>query len=653
VIAELGHFALILAFLLALAQAGFALAGAARQRRAWMSVARPAAAGQLVFVALSFGCLAWSFVQNDFSVLYVAQNSNSALPLGYRIAAVWGAHEGSLLLWILVQALWTVAVCAFSRNLPERFAVRVIGVLGLVAAGFMLFALATSNAFVRLVPAAAEGRDLNPVLQDPALAMHPPVLYLGYVGFSVAFAFAIAAMLEGRLDAAWARWTRPWTTAAWCFLTVGIALGSWWAYYELGWGGWWFWDAVENASFMPWLAGTALVHSLAVTEKRGLFKSWTLLLAITAFSLSLLGTFLVRSGVLVSVHAFASDPERGRYILLFLAATIGSALALYAWRAPRMKSDAGFALASRETFLLLNNILLAVATMLILVGTLYPLFLEALGLTKLSVGPPYFEIAFLIPMLPLVLLLAIGMHAAWKHADMRELVREQRVPLALALVAAIALPTFGYGGNAVLTAVGVFAAVWIAASSLLEPIARVRRKRRLDAVPGGVLGMSIAHFGLGVFILGVTITKSFSIEQDLGLRPGESATAGSYEFVFQGVAPREGPNYTATRATVEVRRDGRPIGTLHPEERTYLVQRNPMTESDIDASLARDLYVALGDDLGDGAWSLRVQYKPLVRLIWLGALIMAFGGAVALGDRRYRRATAHATERVAGLAQEA
>jgi cytochrome c-type biogenesis protein CcmF len=652
-IPELGHFALILAFCLALAQAGFGLAGARWNRVAWMSVARPAAAGQFVFVVLSFGCLAWAFLHDDFSVVYVAQNSNSALPAPYKIAAVWGAHEGSLLLWVLVQAVWTIAVCALSRSLPHRFSARVIGVLGLVSAGFMLFALATSNAFERLVPAAVEGRDLNPILQDPALAIHPPILYTGYVGFSVAYAFAIAAMLEGHLDSAWARWTRPWTTAAWCFLTVGIALGSWWAYYELGWGGWWFWDAVENASFMPWLAGTALIHSLAVTEKRGLFKSWTLLLAITAFSLSLLGTFLVRSGVLISVHAFASDPARGRYILLFLAATIGWALLLYAWRAPRLKSDGGFMPVSRETFLLANNVLLIVAMALILIGTLYPLFLDALGLVKQSVGPPYFEVVFLIPMIPLVLLLGLGMHSAWKRTDGRALVRFVRVPLALALIAALLVPWLVYGRNTALTAVGVLAAVWVMASAWLAPITRWRQKRRLDAVPRGVMGMSLAHFGLGVFLLGVTITKSFSVEQDVPLQRGQSARAGAYEFVFQGVEPRKGPYYEAARGTLEVRRGDEMVTILHPEKRTYLVQRNPMTESDIDARLSRDLYVALGEDVGNNAWSVRVQYKPLVRLIWLGALIMACGGLVAISDRRYRRAAVAATEAAPSLAQEA
>ena len=652
-IPELGQFALILAFCLALAQAGFGLAGAHWNRIAWMNVARPAAAGQFVFVAVAFGALVWAFLGNDFSVMYVAQNSNSALPAPYRVAAVWGAHEGSLVLWILVQASWTVAVCAFSRSLPHRFAARVIGVLGLVSAGFMLFALATSNAFERLIPAALEGRDLNPILQDPGLAIHPPVLYTGYVGFSVAFAFAMAAMLEGQLDAAWARWTRPWTTAAWCFLTVGIALGSWWAYYELGWGGWWFWDAVENASFMPWLAGTALIHSLAVTEKRGLFKSWTLLLAITAFSLSLLGTFLVRSGVLISVHSFASDAARGRFILAYLGATIVTALLLYAWRAPRLKSDAGFSTTSRETFLLVNNVLLIVALALILIGTLYPLFLDALGLVKQSVGPPYFEVVFLIPMLPLVLLLGVGMHTTWKRADVRRLMRTLRVPAALAVVAAIAVPFLVYRGGSWLTALGVLAAAWVMACAWIAPVTLWRDKRRVDAVPRGVLGMSLAHFGLGVFMLGVTVTKTFSVEQDIPLQPGQSAHAGAYEFLFQGVAPRAGPNYEAMRGTIEVRRDGNMVTILHPEKRTYLVQRNPMTESDIDASIARDLYVALGEDVGANAWSVRVQYKPLVRLIWLGALIMAGGGLVALSDRRYRRATARAAETVPALAQEA
>ncbi|MBA3563343.1 MAG: heme lyase CcmF/NrfE family subunit [Gammaproteobacteria bacterium] len=633
---ELGHFALILALCLALAQAVLPLAGAHTGRAEWMAVARPAAAGQFVFVMIAFAVLAQAFLANDFSVLYVASNSNSALPPAYRFAAVWGAHEGSLLLWIAVLAAWTLAVAALSRHLPASFAARVLGVLGLISAGFMLFTLFTSNPFERLIPAAIDGRDLNPVLQDPALVIHPPMLYTGYVGFSVAFAFAIAAMLEGRLDSAWARWTRPWTTVAWLFLTIGIALGSWWAYYELGWGGWWFWDPVENASFMPWLVGTALIHSLAVTEARGLFKSWTLLLAIAAFSLSLLGTFLVRSGVLVSVHAFANDPTRGFAILMFLAIVVGGALALYAWRAPQLNSGAGFKPLSRETFLLANNVLLVVAAGLILLGTLYPLFLDALELGKISVGPPYFASVFLIPTVPLVLLLGVGMHMAWKRDRAAKLMQRLRPVFFAALALAVLLPLAVYRGGDVLTFVGVFAAFWVMLSSVLVPVARRRAGRR--ALPRHVLGMSLAHFGVGVFILGVTVTSTFSVEMDRGARPGETLSVAGYDFLFRGTRNVEGPNFSAVEAEIAVSRDGEPVTVLHPQKRVYRVQTSPMTEAGIDAGWSRDLYAALGDPLGEGAWSMRLQYKPLVRLIWLGALIMALGGGLAATDRRYRAA---------------
>ena len=483
---ELGHFALIVALLLAVAQAGFGLVGAAVGSSRHMAVARPAVAGQWVFVAVAFAVLAWAFQRNDFSVLYVAQNSNSALPAFYRFAAVWGAHEGSLVLWALALATWSLAVAAFSRQLPESFAARVLGVLGVVSAGFLLFILLTSNPFERLTPAATDGRDLNPVLQDFALAVHPPMLYIGYVGFSVAFAFAVAAMLEGRLDARWARWTRPWTTLAWLFLTIGIALGSWWAYYELGWGGWWFWDPVENASFMPWLVGTALIHSLAVTEKRGLFRSWTLLLSILAFSLSLLGTFLVRSGVLISVHAFASDPGRGIFILTFLGLCIGGSLALYAWRGPALRTRGGFEAVSRESFLMFNNVLLMVATGLILIGTLYPLFLETLGLGKISVGPPYFNKVFIVPMLPLLALLAIGMHAGWKKARLEPLKRPLTLIALIAVAAALVVPALAWGSFHWLTVVGVAAAGLVILSALYEPFDRLRHRQR---IPASVLGM--------------------------------------------------------------------------------------------------------------------------------------------------------------------
>jgi len=642
-VVELGLFALVIALLLAAAQAWFGLAGAATRNPRWMAVARPAVTGQWVFVLLSFAVLSWAFYKNDFSVLYVASNSNSELPTFYRFAAVWGAHEGSLLLWALALATWSVAVGAFSRGLPETFVARVLGVLGIVSIGFLSFILLTSNPFERLVPAAMDGRDLNPLLQDPALAVHPPMLYIGYVGFSVAFAFAVAALLEGKLDEAWARWTRPWTTLSWVFLTIGIALGSWWAYYELGWGGWWFWDPVENASFMPWLVGTALIHSLAVTEKRGLFKSWTLLLAITAFSLSLLGTFLVRSGVLVSVHAFASDPSRGLFILAFLGICIGGSLALFAWRGPALRAQGGFAPDSRESLLLLNNILLLVAAALILIGTLYPLFLDALSLGKISVGPPYFNLVFLIPTLPLLFLLAIGMHAAWKKGRLDQV----KKPLLLMLVAAFAIglivPPLAYGSFSIMATVGLTAGFWVIFSSLYEPLQRLRHKQSLSR---SVLGMAVAHIGVGLFAIGVTVTQSYRIETDIALKPGESTTLKGYEFHFDSTRFVNGPNYDAVESEVRITRDGREIATLHPQKRVYRVQRSPMTESGIEVDWNRDLFVAMGEDLGGGAWSMRLQYKPMVRFIWLGALVMSIGGLIAITDRRYRRRRVTADDKV-------
>jgi cytochrome c-type biogenesis protein CcmF len=559
------------------------------------------------------------------------------LPTFYRFAAVWGAHEGSLLLWLLVQSIWTVAVAAFSRNMPNTITSRVLGVLGLISAGFALFILTTSNPFERLWPAAVDGRDLNPLLQDPALAIHPPMLYTGYVGMSVPFAFAVAAMLEGKLDSLWARWVRPWTTVAWMFLTVGIALGSWWAYYELGWGGWWFWDPVENASFMPWLIGTALIHSLAVTEKRGMFKSWTLLLSIMAFALSLLGTFLVRSGVVESVHAFASDPARGLFILAFLIICIGGALVLYAWRAPLFKSNAGFAPISRESFLLMNNVLLVVAMVVILGGTLYPIFLDAFDLRSVSVGPPYFSTMFLVPMLPLAILLAPGMHAAWKRASFER----TKVPLGVLLVAAIAIgvaiPLLVYGWHSVLSAIGIIVALWLAFASLIEPVERLRKGHSLSAA---VLGMSVAHFGLAMFILGATTVESYKHEKDLSLRPGQSTEVAGFTFTMNSLRDVAGPNYQAIESEVTISRNGKQLATLHPQKRVYRVQKNAMTEAGIDAGWNRDLFVAMGEDLGDGAWSLRLQYKPMVRFIWLGALVIAIGGLIAVCDRRYRQRVA-------------
>jgi len=632
-IPELGHLALILALCLAAAQSVFGLAGAFWRRAEWMAVVRPAVAGQFVFVALAFGCLTAAFLGNDFSVNYVALNSNSALPAFYRVAAVWGAHEGSLLLWILVLATWSLAVAALSRSLPDTFIARVLGVLGLISAGFMTFTLATSNPFTRLMPPAMDGNDLNPLLQDFALAVHPPILYTGYVGFAVAFAFACAAMLEGRLDQSWARWTRPWTIGAWIFLTIGIALGSWWAYYELGWGGWWFWDPVENASFMPWLAGTALIHSLAVTEKRGLFRGWTLLLAIFAFSLSLLGTFLVRSGVLISVHAFATDPARGVFVLTFLTLCIGGALTLYAWRAPKLGSTAGFELWSRESFLLFNNILLVIAAALILLGTLYPLFMDGLGLGKISVGPPYFRAVFLVPMLPLLALVGIGMHASWKRARLGDVKRPLLLALLVALVFALGISLWAFGRTTTLALVGLTAGLWIIYSSLRDPISRLRKRQSLSAA---VLGMSIAHFGVGVFTIGVAGVEAYKIEKDVALKPGQSAKVGGYDFAFRGLRNVDGPNYSAIEGEFDVTRNGSMVRVLRPQKRTYRVQTSPMTEAAITVGWTRDLFVALGDSLGGDAWSVRIQYKPLIRYVWLGALFMAFGGLVAASDRRYR-----------------
>jgi len=642
-VVELGLFSLIIALLLSVAQAWFGLAGPAFGNRRWMAAARPAVTGQWVFVAMSFGVLCWAFYKNDFSVLYVASNSNSALPTFYRFTAVWGAHEGSLLLWALALSTWSVAVGAFSKDLPETYAARLLGVLGVVSIGFQLFILLTSSPFERLIPAAVDGRDLNPLLQDPALAIHPPMLYIGYVGFSVAFAFAVAALLEGRLDEKWARWARPWTTLSWLFLTVGIALGSWWAYYELGWGGWWFWDPVENASFMPWLVGTALIHSLAVTEKRGLFKSWTLLLAITTFSLSLLGTFLVRSGVLVSVHAFASDPSRGLFILAFLGVCIGGSLALFAWRGPALRSRGGFDTVSRESFILFNNLLLLVAAALILIGTLYPLFLDALNMGKISVGPPYFNVVFLIPTLPLVFLLAIGMHAAWKKAKLEDMRKPLVVLFSASLAFGLVVPIVAYGKFHIMTVIGLTAGVWVILSSLYEPLQRLRLKQ---SIARGVLGMTVAHIGVGLFAIGVTVTQTYRVEKDVALKAGESVTLEGYDFLFKSTRQVQGPNYDAVESEVVITRDGREVATLHPQKRVYRVQKSPMTESGIEVDWNRDLFVAMGDDLGAGAWSVRVQYKPMVRFIWLGALVMALGGLIAISDRRYRTRRETADDKV-------
>jgi cytochrome c-type biogenesis protein CcmF len=641
-IPEIGQLALALALCLALAQASLGLAGAARGDGSWMGATRPAARGQFAFIAIAFGCLTYAFVANDFSVVYVASNSNSALPLAYRVSGVWGGHEGSMLLWILMLSVWTVGVTLFSRHLPEEMVARVLGVMGLVSTGFLLFILFTSNPFVRVFPAPADGRDLNPLLQDPGMVLHPPMLYMGYVGFSIAFSFAVAALITGRLDAAWARWSRPWTTAAWAFLTVGIALGSGWAYYELGWGGWWFWDPVENASFMPWLVGTALIHSLAVTEKRGAFRSWTVLLAILAFSLSLLGTFLVRSGVLTSVHAFATDPARGVFILVLLVVVIGGSLLLYVWRAPRIGLGGGFEPLSRESMLLANNVMFAAAAGSVLLGTLYPLALDASGLGKISVGPPYFETVFVPLMAPALFLMGIGPLARWKKANLPDIAARLRWAFAASLVAALAIP-FAMGRWSPLVAFGILLAAWVAASGVVQLYEKIGNAAngasawaRLRNTPRATYGMLLAHFGVAVFVTGVTLVKGYDSERDVRMEPGDIVELGGYTFRLDGVRDVQGPNYVAARAQIQVNRNGRPVTTLYPEKRIYTVQNMPMTEAAIDPGFTRDLYVSLGDSVSATAWIVRVQHKPFIDWIWGGCLLMALGGALAASDRRYR-----------------
>ncbi len=640
-IPEFGQFALIMALIMAILLATLPLIGAAKNIPAWVSVARPLAQAQLLSLTVSFGCLVYVFIQNDFSVLYAVNNSNTRLPLEFRISAVWGAHEGSLLLWALTLGVWTSAVAVFSKKIPDVMIARVLSVMGFISIGFILFILVTSNPFERIFPAPLEGRDLNPLLQDFGLIIHPPMLYMGYVGLSVAFAFAIAAMLAGKLDAAWARWSRPWTSIAWVFLTLGISLGSWWAYYELGWGGWWFWDPVENASFMPWLVATALIHSLAVTEKRGSLKAWTVLLAIFAFSLSLLGTFLVRSGVLTSVHSFASDPERGLFILIFLVLVVGSSLALYAWRAPEIKSNTRFSWFSKETALLLNNILLVIATATILLGTLYPLIIDALNLGKISVGPPYFNSVFVPIMVPLVALMSVGVFIRWKQDSVQRVKKHLLIYLLISLVlgalSTFAMPTFTLGAM-----IGTTLAWWVVLNMGYSFKQRFKAKGiswdGLKKTPRAIYGMHIAHVGIAVFTVGVTLTSIYSTEKDVMLTPGGSYSLAGYDFKFAGSKRIVGPNYHGERAHVIVSKDGEMIADLEPEKRIYTVQRSPMTEAAIDAGFFRDLFVAMGEPRGDqGGWALRLYHKPFIRWIWLGTLIMGFGGLLAATDKRYRK----------------
>jgi cytochrome c-type biogenesis protein CcmF len=649
-IPELGHFALILALGLALIQAVVPLWGSLDGRRAWMELARPLAWGQLTFLALAFLCLVQALLTDDFSVVYVASNSNTLMPDIYKLSAVWGAHEGSLLLWALLLAGWGAAVAALSRNLPLSMIARVIAVQGMIAIGFLLFMLLTSNPFERVFPAPLEGRDLNPLLQDPGLAIHPPMLYMGYVGFSVAFAFAIAALIGGRLDAAWARWSRPWTTGAWIFLTLGIVLGSWWAYYELGWGGWWFWDPVENASFMPWLVGTALIHSLAVTEKRGAFKRWTVLLAISAFSLSLLGTFLVRSGVLTSVHAFATDPARGTFILGFLVIVIGGSLGLYAWRAPAVSTGGRFDLVSRESFLLLNNLLLTALAALVLFGTLAPLIYEAAGWGKISVGFPWFNLMFVALSPLLVLAMGIGPLTRWKQDDASRLLRLLWLALALGLTVGVLGATGLILPGNLHVGLGLGLAAWLVVTHLIGLGDRLKRRglSGLASDLGGQglswYGMWLAHVGIAVFIVGVTMVSNFGIETDVRMSPGSDHEVAGYRFQFKGVTTENGPNYQAKRGEFLIFEDDRQVAVLYPEKRAYKAGGMPMTEAGIDPGLLRDLYVSLGEPVGNqGDWAIRLYYKPYVRWIWLGGLLMALGGLLAASDRRYRLARHAAT----------
>jgi len=630
-IPEFGHYALILALCVAIIQGVLPLIGAHQGRREWLMLARPAAQTVFLLLAIAFVLLAWSFYTNDFSVLYVAEHSNSQMPVMYRLGAVWGGHEGSLLLWVFLLSTWTILVAQLSKALDEFMVARVIGVLGLVMSGLLLFILTTSNPFERLLPAAQDGRSLNPLLQDPGLVFHPPMLYMGYVGFSVAFAFAIASLLSGRLDAAWARWSRPWTTAAWVFLTLGIALGSWWAYYELGWGGWWFWDPVENASFIPWLVGTALLHSLAVTEKRGGFKSWTVLLAITAFSLSLLGTFLVRSGVLTSVHAFATDPRRGIFILIFLALVVGSSLILYAWRAPKSSLGGKFSLSSRETFILLGNVFLVVSAGSVLLGTLYPLLIDALHLGKISVGPPYFNSVFVPIMIPLLVLMGIGPWTHWKNSDLVAVIKRLWLAALVAVFAGVTIPMV-MGDFTWLAGLGFLLAFWVIASGCLQII----RQAKTGKPTRSFIGMQVAHLGIAVFVIGVTMVGAYQEEKDVRMSAGETVSVGGYQIQLQGIQAERGPNYLAMRGTFLLSKNGNIEATLYPEKRNYFSSTMPMTEAAINVGLTRDIYVSLGEELTDKSWAVRVYYKPFVDWIWGGCLLMALGGVLAISDKRYR-----------------
>ncbi|MBT3811747.1 MAG: heme lyase CcmF/NrfE family subunit [Gammaproteobacteria bacterium] len=643
-IPEIGEFALIIAFFLSVVLALVPMYGASTANDMWMSYAKPLAMGQFLFVIISFVCLGYAFSQDDFSVVYVAQHSNSQMPIQFKLSAIWGGHEGSLLLWALILTGWTFAVSRFSKALPLDMLARVLSVMGIVATGFISFLLITSSPFARYLPRfPADGADLNPLLQDFGLIVHPPMLYMGYVGFSVAFAFAIAALLSGRMDAAWARWARPWTNIAWAFLGMGITLGSWWAYYELGWGGWWFWDPVENASLMPWLVGTALVHSLAATEKRGVFKSWTLLLAIFAFSLSLLGTFLVRSGVLTSVHAFASDPERGFFILMLLAVTMGGSLTLYALKAPNVKSESSFSWLSREVLLLVNNVFLTVMAITVLLGTLYPLLIDALGQGKISVGPPYFNAVFVPIMCTMALAMGVSIAVRWRETTLQSVLNKLWKPAVLSILIGLGFPFIYGNGFDARVFLGISVGLWIISTVGTEFIGKFRNTQsitnRLRQLPLSYYGMMVAHVGVAVTAIGITLVTSYSEERDMSMHKGDTVEIAGYQFTFQGTHVVKGANYMADQATIEVVEDGQPVATLRPEKRRYNVKNAMMTEADIDASLFRDLYVALGEPLEQGAWAVRMHYKPYVRWLWLGGILMALGGLLTVADKRYRQSS--------------
>jgi cytochrome c-type biogenesis protein CcmF len=641
---ELGQIALIIALMLSTFQAFVPMVGSFVGAPAWMKLGQSMALGQFVFAGVAFTCLSWAFVINDFSVAYVANNSNTLLPLHYKLSAVWGAHEGSLLLWVLILAGWSAMVAIRSDQMPPVFTARVLSVLGFISVGFLLFLLLTSNPFERILPIIpAQGSDLNPLLQDIGLILHPPMLYMGYVGFAVPFAFAISALIGGQFDSAWARWCRPWINVSWVFLTIGICLGSWWAYYELGWGGWWFWDPVENASFMPWLVGTALVHSVAATEKRGVFRSWTLLLAIFAFSLSLLGAFLVRSGILTSVHAFASDPERGVYILAFLVIVIGGSLLLFALRGPQLASSAKYSFWSREAMLLINNVLLVSSMSMILIGTLYPLVADVLGFGKISVGPPYFDFFFVPITAMMMIFLGIAMFTRWRSTETVLLLKKGAAPMFFSALLALVLPIVmagelswkTYSISAVIT---LFLSLWVMSMTLEDILLKYfRQSLPWRSFSASYWGMVTAHIGLATCVLGVGLSSSYDLQRDLRMAPGYSADLGSYQFRFVGVESVDGPNFVAYRGAVEVMSQGDIIARLYPEKRNYRAGGQIMTEAAIDAKLHRDIYVSLAEPLADDAWALRLQIKPFVRLIWLGALFVALGGTVAAMDKRYRR----------------